>query len=351
MTTQLLGTSAGNGEYLDLIRATYRSVKPDRICAAVAYATHSGVADLGDALSSLPKWRKARKQWLVGIDFCRSDPLALEHLRGLPKSGVRIFDGEFVSARNGCVPRQSFHPKAYLLLGSSKSAAVVGSGNLSRTGLQSGIEAAAAVHNKAAIGQLSTWFRHQWRTAAPFDAIEEPYRRQYESSANRRHPQPSDDDAAPASASRGTQLKPHQLRKLRVCRHLWIEAGNVTRNLGRSRPGNQLMMKRNSRVFFGFAAKDLPKDFPIGKVTIKWGGRWHAGRTLRFSNNVMDVLTLPVPAEGEAYDQQTLHFEQVGVRTFKLKVGSRADAARWKRRSLAIDGALPMKGKRQWGVY
>lgn len=351
MSTRLLGTTADDGQYLDLIRSAYEQTKPQRICVAVAYATHSGVAALDGALSDLPRWKKATKQWLVGIDYCRSDPFALGHLSSLPKSRVRIFDGDFVASRSGCVPRHSFHPKAYLLFGASKSAAVVGSGNLSRTGLQHGVEAAAAVRGRGAIHDMRSWFRSQWRGATPLEAIEAHYRGQYESHANRRHPQALEDDAAPESASRAAQLKPHELRKLRVCRHLWIEAGNVTRNRGPNRPGNQLMMKRNSRVFFGFAAKDLPRDSAIGEVTIESGGRRHSGRTLRFSNNSMDVLTLPVPEEGESYDQQTLHFEQVGVRAFKVRAGSRADARRWRRRSQAIEGVLPMKGGRQWGVY
>ena len=121
--------------------------------------------------------------------------------------------------------------------------------------------------------------------------------------------------------------------------------------MGRTTLATQLMMKRYSRVFFGFTAKDLPRDSAIGEVSIEWQGRRNAGRTLRFSNNSMDVLTLPVPDEGEAYDQQTLHFEQVGVRAFKLNIGSRTDVRRWKRRSEVIDGILPMRSERQWGVY
>lgn len=351
MSTRLLGTQADDGQYLELIRSAYEQTKPKRICVAVAYATHSGVADLDSALSGLPRWKKATKQWLVGIDYCRSDPFALKHLSDLPKSKVRVFDGNFVANRNGCVPRHSFHPKAYLLFGSSKSAAVVGSGNLSRTGLGHGVEAAAAVRGSDAIDDMRSWFRSQWHSATLLGDIEDRYRGQYESAANRRHPQASEDDAAPESASKSTQLKPHELRKLRVCRHLWIEAGNVTRNRGPSLPGNQLMMKRNSRVFFGFAAKDLPRDSTVGEVTIEWDGRWTDGRSLRFSNNSMDVLTLPVPEDGEAYDRKTLHFEQVDVRVFKLKVGSRTDVRRWKRRSEAIDGILPMRSERQWGVY
>ena len=352
MSTRLLATRPNDGRYLELIQSAYEQTKPERVCAAVAYATHSGVADLDDVLSSLPGWRKAKKQWLIGIDYCRSDPLALAHLSSLPKSSVRIFDGEFVATRNGCVPRHSFHPKAYLLLGSNKSAAVVGSGNLSRTGLQFGVEAAAAVRNNSAIAKMTTWFISQWRGATRLRDIEAPYQGQYESAANRSHPQASEEDALPESATKGGQLKPHEVRKLRVCRHIWIEAGNVTRNRGPKQPGNQLMMKRNTRVFFGFPATDRPRNSAIGEVTIELGGQRTQGRPLRFSHNSMDVLTLPVPEEGEAYDQETLHFEQIGVRVFRLTIGSRHDIRLWKRRSKTIEGAFQMKGgRRQWGVY
>ena len=352
MSTRLLATHANDGRYLKLIQSAYEQTKPERVCAAVAYATHTGVAELDDVLSSLSGWRGAKKQWLIGVDYCRSDPLALAHLSSLPESSVRIFDGEFVATRNGCVPRYSFHPKAYLLLGSSKSAAVVGSGNLSRTGLQFGVEAAALVRNNSAIADIKKWFCTQWSAATALTEIREPYREQYESIANRRNPQASEDDALPESATKGAQLKPHELRKLRVCRHLWIEAGNVTRNRGKKQPGNQLMMKRNTRVFFGFPATDRPRNSAIGEVTIELGGQRTHGRPLRFSHNSMDVLTLPVPEEGEAYDQETLHFEQIGVRVFRLTIGSRHDVRLWKKRSKTIEGAFQMKsGGRQWGVY
>ena len=352
MSTRLLATHANDGRYLELIQSAYERTKPEHICAAVAYATHSGVADLHDVLSSLPGWRKAKKQWLIGIDYCRSDPLALAHLSGLPKSHVRIFDGGFVATRSGCVPRYSFHPKAYLLFGSSKSAAVVGSGNLSRTGLQLGVEAAAVVRNNSAIADVKTWFCGQWCSATPLQDIEVRYQGQYESAANRSHPQASEDDTLPESATKGAQLKPHELRKLRVCRHLWIEAGNVTRNRGLRLPGNQLMMKRNTRVFFGFPATDRPRNSAIGEVTIELRGQRTQGRPLRFSHNWMDVLTLPVPEEGEAYDQKTLHFEQIGVRVFRLTIGSRHEIRLWKERSKTIEGVLRMRGgRRQWGVY
>ena len=352
---KLLATHAGDGRYMDLIRSACERTNPGRICAAVAYATHGGVAELEAALGESPGWKRASKRWLVGIDYCRSDPAALSHLARLPRSKVRIFDGEFVSGRRGCVPRYSYHPKAWLLLGPKQSGVVVGSGNLSRTGLLLGIEAAAAVSDSKtdAIKDMRTWFSGQWREATRFAAIEDRYCKEHDSVENRRRPPPSEDDTVPESASKTGQLRPDDLRKLRVCRHMWIEAGNVTRNRGPDLPGNQLMMQRNSRVFFGFAAADLERNSFIGDVAIRFDGKLRPSCPLRFSDNSMDVLTLPVPGqEGpEEYDRKTLHFEQIGVREFELTIGRPAAVRRWKQRSASIAGGFSMKGARRWGVY
>ncbi len=353
---KLLATRAGDGQYMKLIRSAYEQTSPLRICAAVAYATHSGVAELDAVLRGLPRWKAIRKQWLVGIDYCRSEPVALMYLKkNLEKSEVRIFDGQFVSGRPGCVPRYSYHPKTWLLIGPRRSAVVVGSGNLSRTGLLLGIEAAAAVSGSktGAIKDMRSWFSSQWCEATRFADIEDRYRKEHDSRENRRHPPASEDDTVPESASKIGQLRPGDLRKLRVCSHLWIEAGNVTPNRGPDLPGNQLMMKRNSRVFFGFAAADLERDSFIGDVAIRFDEYLRPNCSLRFSNNSMDVLTLPVPdQEGpEAYDRRTLHFEQTGVREFKLTIGRPVDVKKWKQRSASIEGEFSMKSGRRWGVY
>ena len=351
----LLATHAGDGRYIDLIRSACEQTNPERICAAVAYATHGGVAELDAALQGFPGWKKASKRWLVGIDYCRSDPAALAHLASLSRSKVRVFDGAFVSGRTGCVPRYSYHPKTWLLIGRRQSAVVVGSGNLSYTGLRRGIEAAAAVSDSKTgpIKDMRSWFSSQWRKATQFAAIEDRYRKEHDSRENRQRPPASEEDTVPESASRRGQLRPADLRKLRVCRHLWIEAGNVTRNRGSDRSGNQLMMKRNSRVFFGFAATDLERNSSIGTVAIRFDEHLRQNCPLRFGDNSMDVLTLPVPGqEGpEAYDRRTLHFEQTGVREFKLTIGRSADVKKWKQRSASIEGKFSMQGGRQWGVY
>ncbi len=113
------------------------------------------------------------------------------------------------------------------------------------------------------------------------------------------------------------------------------------------------MLKRNSRVFFGFPALDLTTDTTIGEVAIQYKGHLRQDCSLRFSNNSMDVLTLPVPdTEGpHSYDQETLHFERAGLRQFKLTIGRRADVVKWKRSSDSINGTFSMSSGRQWGVY
>ena len=351
----LLGTRCLDGQYLDLIRSAYEHTRPNSLQAAVAYATQSGVADLEATLRELPGWDVVLKRWLVGIDYCRSDPLALAHLRGFSSSEVRIFDGSFVSESRHCVPRKSYHPKAYMLRGAEQCSVIIGSGNLSRTGLYLGVEAAASVHGSTAdvFRNIGLWFSSLWEDATPFTDIEDRYARQYESIEHRRLPTVSEDDIVPESALKSRQIRPDDLRKLRVCRHLWIQAGNLHRNLGHSRPGNQLMLRRNSRVFFGFPAVDLEQDSLVGSVAIRFREHTRPNCSLRFSNNSMDVLTLPVPgSDGPTkYDQETLHFENVGVRTFDLTIGRGRKAEIWRKESQRIGGAFCMKSGRQWGVY
>lgn len=157
----------------------------------------------------------------------------------------------------------------------------------------------------------------------------------------------------PESAEKRGQITPKQLRKLRVCQQLWVEAGNLHENRGVDNPGNQLMLKRNTRVFFGFPAQDLPKDSKIGSIEVEFNGQTRHDCSLRFSNNHMDVLTLPIPGtEGPTkYDQETLCFTRMGLRKFRLELGKKPRVLQWKRKSQAIEGLFKMKSGRQWGVY
>lgn len=348
---RVLATKPNDGRYAELIRQACINARPRLVQAAVAYATYRGVAELCSVLDPVPAWSTARKQWLVGIDFCRSDPGALSHLANLPKSEVRIHDGREVVRRKKCVPRTSFHPKLYIFAGGRKGS-VVGSGNLSLTGLRRGVEAGAELGERDT-DLLQKWHRSMWREATQYGEIENAYRRRYGRPENLRSPVPTDEDATPASATRPGALSPEDLLKLRACGNLWIDAGKLHENLGKGRPGNQLMLKRNTRVFFGFEARDLARDTAVGTVAMTYRGTVSEDRSLRYSNNSMDVLALPLPGDGgpDAYDGEVLRFRRSGPWQFVLTVGSRTEVREWRRRSREIEGEFAMKGGRSWGVF
>lgn len=356
-------------EYLSLFRRAFNEMAPSHFDAAVAYATLSGAEVLESTLTSFPTWTRCRKRWLVGIDWCRSEPLALERLSGMPSSQVRVPDGAVVVVRRGCVPLIPFHPKVFILRSREAFAIISGSGNLSRSGLTRGHECGSLVLFKEPIApaeerlkdgmaHLKTWFASAWRAGTPLTDIVDDYRSQVECGENLRSPVPTDDDAADtervAPAVRGRRaLPPDRLRQLRVARQLWMEAGTLSRNRGPDIPGNQLMMSPMTRVFFGVPAMDVPQNTHLCHITIHHGTVSRDDCSLRFSHNSMDVLGLPIPGEGgpPTYDDMTLHFERRANGTFDLIVGRGRDRARWRARSKRVGGAFRMTSGREWGVY
>lgn len=87
-------------DYLTLFRTALNAAEFDRFDAAVAYATIGGVAALRSVFESrVQQWPKMKKRCLVGIDWCRSDPIALDALAELPKSSVKIPNGIVVTQR------------------------------------------------------------------------------------------------------------------------------------------------------------------------------------------------------------------------------------------------------------
>lgn len=132
---------AGGIESLAASTADCASVR-----AAMAYASASGCSDLCRRLeSSIPRWAKARKQWLLSIDFGRTEPEAIALLGDLHNSEVRLANGRTVLDRN-LIPQHCFHPKTYVF--ESRDGVgfglFVGSANLTLSGLHTGSEHATA---------------------------------------------------------------------------------------------------------------------------------------------------------------------------------------------------------------
>ncbi len=113
---------------------------------AFAYVTDSGVAQLTTCLGEhLSGARDCR--WLFGFDYGRSQPTAIRKIAELGLGDIRIYDGEYVVQAKGFTPRSIFHLKTAMtfLDDGCPYKQIVGSGNLSASGLLYGIEAGCVI--------------------------------------------------------------------------------------------------------------------------------------------------------------------------------------------------------------
>lgn len=349
---------------LDAIEAIAKTSDLTKLDVAAAYVTSSGTRDLLIRIDAAlgANWTGVKKRWITSFDYCRTQPVALQTLLSLPSSSVRVYDAVFCLAHGG-MPKVPFHPKAFLFRGKERDFALAGSGNLSRSGLSKGIEVglSLAVDRKnpveptsaASVKALRRWYKEVWETATPLDdALLKRYTKLFDSVPNLAHPTATEDDLASIETSKGA-LDSRDLQKLRVCSHFWIEAGNITKNRGAHLPGNQLMMKRLSRVFFGYDPIAVRENTVIGSVDISYNGGPVSPFTLSYSDNKMDKLNLPMPgAVGPVkYDNRFLLFQEVGSHVFNLTIGSSADKAAWVKSSKAINADFKMSSGREWGVF
>ena len=355
----------GQGSVIELLADATQQQDFRHLRAAVAYATQSGIQLL--ERSDACRGPHLKAQWLVALDWCRSEPAALSTLDSMPRSSVRVPFGIQIVNSPRCAPRIPFHPKGFLFLGPTARLLVSGSANLSRNGLSIGHEldtvievrdakTSAERHVWKALGETNKWFRQLWQDATKYSQIESRYQSSHSDSI--REPVPtSDDETGSATIGRRNRFRAADLVRLRSAQHFWIEAGNVTRNRGQGVPGNQIMMRAMTRVFFGVEARDVPTDTHLLKLAIRHQGHISWDRTLRYSNNSMDVLTVPVPGSPtgpSSYDNKILVFDKTshnGVLIYELTIASPAERALLVRRSKRVSGNFSMSSGRQFGIY
>lgn len=353
-----------NATMLDAIEAILRREPCESLDVAAAYITEGGVFDLLKRIDTAvgAQWQNVQKRWLTSFDYCRSQPLALQALMALPGSSVRVYDAHFCLSHQG-TPKLPFHPKAFLLRNKNTDFALVGSGNLSRSGLSKGIEVGLTLETQrrypiepvgARTSQgLRQWFETTWNDAATLDlGLLDSYDKLFNSVGNTKSPTVTEDDIASVEMI-SAALSSADLRKLRICSNFWIQAGNITKNRGPHLPGNQLMMKRLSRVFFGITPHPVPENTTLGSVQISFDGGAIASYSLTYSDNKMDKIILPIPGTlGPLnYDNKCLLFRRRTPNLFELRIGSTSEKSRWIRKSREIDAYFRMSSGREWGVF
>ena len=352
-----------HGPYSELFNVAIRQGQFTSLQVAVAYATIGGVRVLTQILEEhlQSSWTSMNKSWLVGIDWCRSDPSALTQLANLPNSQLRVPAGAQLVRNPGCNPTQTFHPKLFLLTGPETASLISGSGNLSANGMLRGCECGSLFIYRnerqeterfpgREITRVQQWFDDAWLIATNYGDISESYQKACIKRARGQVLMPTDDDAVIVQP-RG--LNAIQLQQLRTFDHLWIEPGDLGSNLGKGRPGNQLDMKRFTRVFFGATAEDLQPETPIADLTLNWKGVSHPARTLKYGDNTMDKLNIPSAGDrGEMfYRGTTLLFTRSAPSLFEFTVGKATEKARWRRLSVQRGVIMPAIGRREWGVF
>lgn len=360
----------GLGNHKDALGQLIKSPGGRRFDAAVAYVTNPGVNALLDTIAgsgATREWGRMEKRLLVGIDWLRSEPTAIERLAGIAGAQVRIHDGARVSSRKGCVPHVSWHPKTFVVTGPRVRAALHGSANLSGNGLINGHEVGSMIQTTArtglgaqfwtAVDDLSRWFDGAWLAATPWSTISTEYHARY-AAEYRRTPMPIDqgaDDSGHVGTRRAMSVE--QLVALASGQVLWIETGNVSKNRGPSRPGNQIMMKALTRVFFGELSGEVSVNTTFRPVAFVHAstGELHTG-TLRYGDNGMDILTVPVPGAPwpHSYDNVTLQFAKRPAGAdllFEMKALTPTQARDVQRRSADGGTSWAMQsGGRKWGV-
>jgi hypothetical protein len=330
---------------------------------AMAYASGSGCRDLCEHLeASMPRWGKVRKQWLLSIDFGRTEPDAITSLGALPNSEVRLANGRTVLDRR-LVPVCCFHPKTYVF--ESKDNAgfglFVGSGNLTLSGLHTGSEHATAhlwlpkfsPEESAELTRAKErlrWWDEAWARATKTDTstIQEYTRLRKDLLVE------DDAESVRPLVSRGSrEIDVHPGLAWVNAKCLWVETHGLYKNLGKNRPGNQLDLKRGTRVYFGFSADVVPPKSIFGNVYLQFVGQPEVERSVRFGNNSMDKINLPIPGqEGPpSYDNSAILFERRGPGRFRMRLGIRSDREAWRKKSEAQGLVFEMAGGRAFGFF
>jgi hypothetical protein len=365
------GITGRVGVVLDAIADAANMVHYNKIDTAVAYATRRGVQLIANRLTS-PGWESSIKRFLVSIDFGITEPGALAALVALPNADLRVPNGLATLANEHLMPPQTFHTKAYMFLADGYEvpmAVAVGSANISVSALATGAEAVVvqAWDEELTRGELALlrgarplvdWFEDAWNLADPVSAVLPAYESRFD---GKRKPESLRDDETPAAEiysapAAAVEIAGTLAVQLATAQSLWVKCDTLYHNLGAGRAGNQLDTPRGTRIFFGFPAKNVARNTVLGQVEIMVPGYAPVARSVRFGNNMMDKINLPLPGEDgpSSYDNAYLIFDRVGTGStgmplFKLTV---ADLAQLNSRKSSARNRidLNMTGGRPYGL-
>jgi hypothetical protein len=288
---------------------------------------------------------------------------------------VRVPNASQVLA-SGLTPRKCFHPKTLLLDRVARPASppatiAVGSANLTISGLRFGDEhisvatwtggrldatGRAELHAmRAQAIHLDTEWRRARRLTRGLVAEYRLTRNRVRPPRGRRgsYEKRSEDASSKVQElESGLHLDYPRVAELMAARRLWVEIAYVVPNRGTGVPGNQIDLAAGTRAFFHLDPARKRRNTPLGSVRIRYGVH-DAVRNMRFGNNQMDKLDLPIPGvDGPpTYENNVLLFTRMNDGSFEVSLGTPADIRRWKAASATLGTKFRMTSGREWGVF
>jgi hypothetical protein len=194
------------------------------------------------------------------------------------------------------------------------------------------------------------WFEDTWVSATPVT-------RQFLSSYTALRPRKEVQEdrsvvvSKAISIARSLQENPSDIARWGSAGVFWIEVRRMYKNRGRGKSGNQLDMPRGARVFFGFACGAVAPNTIFGSVELRFLGSSAVERTVKFGDNQMDKINLPIPGEEgpEAYDNSIVVFRRTGPRQFAVTLSGLRESRRLLSASTNARLAFRMSSMRQYG--
>lgn len=347
------------GMMLGLIKQAAIKTKFKKIVVLVAYTTHLGCQTLVTALSqTCTGWNSIEKEWVVSLDFGHTEPKALEYLSNLPHSMVRVAHVKD-TFKYKLRPPVRFHPKIYYFLSPKKIAIVSGSCNLTHGGLYTNTEQAnLSVFDTKTITPGSpqdVLLNHTVQVIQEVFANSTPLTsaimKKYQSLWKPKNLPPSEKRSPSRFIAANPSIDFDKALALSTSLNFWIKVTpKVVQNLGPNHPGNQIDMQRGTRVFFGCDVSEVPVNTQLGKIFIKFNNA-KTSHSLRYGNNGMDKITLPILASPNTYANKTLLFTKILDGTYTLKIGATRSVTKWRQLSSQQGTAYKMQSGREYGVF
>jgi len=149
-----------------------------------------------------------------------------------------------------------------------------------------------------------------WARSVPLGDCIDTYRERWRSTPILR--QGTEDDSTRASsAPDGERVHGVPMDLVAMARVLWTSPGGISRNRGPGSPGSQLDLPRGTRAFFGFVDMSVARNTTLGSVLLQVPGHHEVVRTLRYGNNSMEKVNLPIPGRdspADGYESMNLAF-------------------------------------------